>query len=62
MEGKANYNIKFPTAPIPRPTPAARPLIGRSWTWRALFESFGVAQDRLRELAPSPVFSVRSIR
>ncbi|MBA3966343.1 MAG: hypothetical protein H0X47_11315 [Nitrospirales bacterium] len=36
------------------PTPAARPMIGRSFSWRALFEP--------GELARSTVFSVRSIR
>ena len=38
----------------PAPTPAARPMIGRSFSWRALCEP--------GELARSPVFSVQSIR
>jgi hypothetical protein len=37
---------------LPAPTPAARPMIGRSISWRALCEP--------GELVRSPVFSVRA--
>ncbi|GJL61209.1 MAG: hypothetical protein NPIRA03_40660 [Nitrospirales bacterium] len=42
----------------PAPTPAARPMIGRSFSWRALCEPFEKPQDRRGELVRSPVFSV----
>jgi len=45
----------------PAPTPAARPMIGRSFSWRALCEPFEKPQDRLRELARLPQADIRPL-